>query len=154
MAAGLAVRPERIDELRGFLAERLADETAAATLADAVDIDALVSPGAAGRPLYEEFQRLAPFGPGNPEPVFAAASVVVEYAKALKGGHVRCTLGDGRGGRMKAVAWRAEDTDLGRRLLGGGGALHVAGRLKPDNWNGRNDVELEIDDAADPRISG
>jgi single-stranded-DNA-specific exonuclease len=27
----------------------------------------------------------------------------------------------------------------------------VAGRLKPDDWSGREGVELEIEDAADPR---
>ena len=50
----------------------------------------------------------------------------------LRGGHVRVTLTDGSGGRLKAVAWRCEGTELGRRLLvEGGGAIHVAGRLKP-----------------------
>jgi single-stranded-DNA-specific exonuclease len=27
----------------------------------------------------------------------------------------------------------------------------VAGKLKPDDWQGRESVELEIEDAADPR---
>ncbi|HEY2481853.1 MAG TPA: hypothetical protein VGI30_06600, partial [Caulobacteraceae bacterium] len=49
------------------------------------------------------------------------------------------------------IAWRAEDSDLGRRLLAGGGGLHVAGRLKANEWNGRVTVQLEIEDAADPR---
>jgi single-stranded-DNA-specific exonuclease len=70
---------------------------------------------------------------------------------ALKGGHVRCTLTDRSGGRLKAVAWRAGETELGRRLLEGAGAVHVAGRLKPDDWQGRESVELEIEDVADPR---
>ncbi|MDZ4317856.1 MAG: single-stranded-DNA-specific exonuclease RecJ, partial [Phenylobacterium sp.] len=69
----------------------------------------------------------------------------------LRGGHVRCTLTDRSGGRLKAVAWRAEETEVGRRLMGGGGAVHVVGRLKADDWNGRQGVELEIDDIADPR---
>ncbi len=37
------------------------------------------------------------------------------------------------------------------RLMQEGGAVHVAGRLKPDDWNGREGVELEIEDVADPR---
>jgi single-stranded-DNA-specific exonuclease len=115
-----------------------------------VEIDALVTPRAADRALYEDFQRLTPFGPGNPEPLFAVADVVVEQPRLLRGGHVRCLL-TGAGGRLKAVAWRAEDTELGRRLLGGAGGLHLAGRLKADDWNGRQGVEFEIEDAADPR---
>ena len=47
----------------------------------------------------------------------------------------------------------AEDSEVGRRLLSGGGAVHVAGRLRPDDWQGREGVELEIEDVADPRRS-
>jgi single-stranded-DNA-specific exonuclease len=152
-AAGLTVRAESIPELRAFLTERLAEESAVAVAADALEIDALAAPGAAGRALLDEFGQLAPFGPGAPEPMFALADVRAEQAKAVRGGHVRCVLVNGVGARIRAIAWRAEDTDLGRRLLAGGGALHVAGRLKSDDWAGRDAVELEIEDAADPRRS-
>jgi single-stranded-DNA-specific exonuclease len=150
MAAGLTVRADGVDAFRDFLLERLADESFAAAQLDMVEIDALVSPRGADRALWRDFQRLTPFGPGNPEPMFAAAGVIVEQPRLLRGGHVRCILADGAGGKLKAVAWRVEDTDLGRRLMAGG-ALHVAGRLKPDDWNGREGVEFEIEDAADPR---
>jgi single-stranded-DNA-specific exonuclease len=152
MAAGLSVRPANIPELRAFLAEQLAAEMVDAAALDAVEIDALVAPGGASRALYEEFQRLAPFGPGNPEPVFAIAGARIERPIAMKGGHVRVTLVDPAGGKLKAVAWRAGETDLGRRLLAGDGTLHVVGKLKPDDWQGRESVELEIEDAADPRM--
>lgn len=151
MAAGLSVRPEAIPELRAFLCERLAAESQAATANDALEIDALVTARGADRGLWSDFQRLAPFGPGNPEPLFAAADVRVERPMALRGGHVRCTLTDSSGGRLKAVAWRIGDTDMGRRLLQEGGSVHVAGRLKPDDWQGREGVEMEIEDVADPR---
>jgi single-stranded-DNA-specific exonuclease len=151
MAAGLSVRPDTLPELREFLSARLAAETEAATLADGLEIDAMVTTRACDRALWSDFQRLAPFGPGNPEPLFALADVRIERPMALRGGHVRCTLVDRSGGRLKAVAWRVEETPLGQRLLQEGGAIHVAGRLKPDDWQGRESVEFEIEDAADPR---
>ena len=153
MAAGLTVRRDTVPELREFLCRRLAEETAEASLADAIDIDVLISPAAATRGLFEEFQRLQPFGPGNPEPVFAVAGARIERPMLLRGGHIRCQLADADGGRLKAVAWRAGDTDLGKRLLEGGGGLHLVGRLKADDWNGRAGVEFEIDDLSDPRMS-
>jgi single-stranded-DNA-specific exonuclease len=153
MAAGLTVRAHEIDRFRGFLLDRLMAESTAAAELDVVEIDALISPRGADRALYQDFQRLTPFGPGNPEPMFAAANVVIDYPQVMRGGHIRCGLTDGAGTKLKAIAWRAEDTDLGRRLLAGGGGLHVAGRLKADDWNGREGVQLEIEDAADPRVS-
>jgi single-stranded-DNA-specific exonuclease len=119
-----------------------------------LEIDVLISPGGADRQIWEDFQRLSPYGPGNPEPLFALASVRVEQAMPVRGGHVRCLLTDGGAGRLRAVAWRAEDTELGRRLLAADGALHVVGRLKPDDYMGRGGVQFEIEDAADPRRCG
>ncbi|WP_310540674.1 single-stranded-DNA-specific exonuclease RecJ [Phenylobacterium sp.] len=154
MAAGLSVKPDTIPELRAFLCERLADESQVAAAEDGLDIDALITTGGADRALYESFQRMAPFGPGNPEPVFALSDVRVERAMALKGGHVRVTLTDRTGGKLKAVAWRSEGTEIGARLLAEGGGLHIVGRLKPDDWQGRSSVELEIEDVADLRRVG
>jgi single-stranded-DNA-specific exonuclease len=154
MAAGLSVRPDTIPELRAFLCERLAQEAGEAAAQDALEVDALVTSRACDRGLWTEFQRLAPFGPGNPEPLFALAEARIERPMALRGGHVRCTLVDGSGGRLKAVAWRCGDTELGRALMVGANAVHVAGRLKPDDWQGRESVELEIEDVADPRRVG
>jgi single-stranded-DNA-specific exonuclease len=151
MAAGLTVRADGVDRLRGFLCERLETDFMQAAAADAVEIDALVAPGGADRRLFEDFQRLAPFGPGNPEPVFALGDVQVQQPMAMRGGHIRCILTDGAGARLKAIAWRAGDTDLGRRLMSAEGALHIAGRLKADDYMGREGVQFEIEDAADPR---
>jgi single-stranded-DNA-specific exonuclease len=151
MAAGLTLRAGAVADFAEFLNQRLADEAESAFEQDALEIDAVISARAADRPLVTAFERLAPFGPGNPEPVFALAGVRAEQVMAMNGGHLRCRLVDADGAKLKAVAWRAADTPLGARLLAGGGALHAAGRLKPDDWNGRAGVQLEIEDLADPR---
>ncbi len=152
MAAGLTARPSAIPELRDFLCERLRGEMHDARLEDALDIDALTTPGGAARSLFDEFQTLAPFGPGNPEPVFAVPDARIERVFPLRGGHLRCELAGPGGGRLRAVAWRVADTELGQRLTTGA-SLHVAGKLKADDWNGRKGVQLEIEDLADARRS-
>jgi single-stranded-DNA-specific exonuclease len=153
MAAGLSVRPRDIPELRAFLETHLAQETADALASDALDIDAVVTAAGADRALWEAFERMNPFGQGNPEPVFALAGMRVAEAMPMKGGHVRCTLADPDGASIRAVAWRAGETALGQRLMSREGGLHVAGRLKPDDWKGRGGVQFEIEDAADPRMA-
>ena len=138
------------DACRSWLIEQLRGETPTLVALDF----GFGMPWGADRAVFESFQRMAPFGPGNPEPMFALGDVRVERPMALRGGHVRVTLTDGSGGKLKAVAWRAEETELGRTLLRAGGAIHVAGKLKADDWQGRNSVELEIEDVSDPRRVG
>jgi single-stranded-DNA-specific exonuclease len=149
MAAGLTIRADAIPEFSAWLCEALAEEASLAEAEDAIDIDALTQcgPGAAG--LLELFARLEPFGPGAPEPVVALADVRIERAEPIRGGHVRCVVVDGYGGRLKAIAWRCGDTPLGRRLLAAGPSVHLVGRLKRDDWNGRSGVQLEIEDVAE-----
>jgi len=151
MAAGLTVRPSAVPDLRAFLCERLEGEVGLARADDALDVDALVTVGGASLSLLEAFQQLAPFGAGNPEPRFALAGVSCERPGPVGGAHVRCTLTDRGGSRLTAIAWRANGSALGARLMAGAGALHVVGKLTKDDWSGRAGVQLEIEDAADPR---
>lgn len=153
MAAGLTVKADEIARLRGFLNDRMAGEQAAADALDAVEIDALIDPGAATRALFEQFERLAPFGPANPEPLFALEHVAAREPVAMNGGHVRCRLVGADGASVKAIAWRCADLPWGKALLAGQGGLSVAGRLKADDWNGRRGVQFEIEDVADPRMA-
>jgi single-stranded-DNA-specific exonuclease len=56
----------------------------------------------------------------------------------------------GNGGtRLKAIAFRSADGPLGQALLSGGGApFHLAGNLRPDNWQDREGAQLIVDDGA------
>ncbi len=151
MAAGLTVAEERLDDLAGFLGERLAPEVSAAVAADSLGLDGALSVAAATPELFEVLERAGPFGVGNPEPRFAIPAARVVRADVVGETHVRCILAGQDGGRLKAIAFRSLDKALGQALLGTGGkALHVAGRLGADNWRGRVGVELRVDDAALP----
>jgi single-stranded-DNA-specific exonuclease len=153
MAAGLTVKSDRIGELRDFLNARMAGEQAAAEALDVVEIDALIEPTAATRALFEQFDALAPFGPANPEPLFAMEHVSVREPVQMNGGHVRCRLVGADGASVKAIAWRCADLPTGKALLSGQGGLSVTGRLKADDWNGRRGVQFEIEDVSDPRMA-
>ncbi|WP_299177737.1 single-stranded-DNA-specific exonuclease RecJ [uncultured Brevundimonas sp.] len=152
MAAGLTMEGARLEELTRFLNDRLADERVEAVAMDALEIDALIDPGAATRALFESFERLAPFGPANPEPVFALSGVQAREPIQMNGGHVRCRLVGPDGASVRAVAWRCADLPTGQALLSGQGGLNIVGRLKADDWNGRRGVQFEIEDVADPRM--
>ena len=114
-----------------------------------LEIDAGLSVRGASAGLLEHLAAVEPFGRGNPEPVFALPAVRVRHARIVGRNHVRADLADAGGGRLAAIAFRSAETPLGRALLETeGGALHVAGTLRADDWRGNGAVQLVISDAA------
>jgi single-stranded-DNA-specific exonuclease len=112
-------------------------------------IDGALQARAASPELISTLDRLAPFGAGNAEPRFVFPAQRVAMAHIVGSDHVRCVLTGPDGGRLKAIAFRAAGEELGRALLASrGAALHVAGRLKLDSWQGRDQVQIQIEDAA------
>jgi single-stranded-DNA-specific exonuclease len=152
MAAGLTIRRERLADLAAFLDERLKADVEAARAATELKIDGALTASAASVELIHALEQAGPFGAGHPEPVFAFPSHRISYADVVGKGHVRLTLGDGGGGSLKAIAFKAADTPLGQAILEARGApLHVAGSLSIDSWQGRERVQLRVIDVADPR---
>jgi single-stranded-DNA-specific exonuclease len=114
-----------------------------------IGVDGALSPGAATPELVSTVERIGPFGVGNAEPRFAVADARVVRADVVGTNHVRCILGGGDGSRLKAIAFRAAGEPLGQALMTRGGApLHVAGHLRADRWQGRENVQLVVDDVA------
>jgi len=150
MAAGFTVAAEKLDALREFLIERLGDGLDHERLVPELQVDAALSLAAAQAELIGHIERLAPFGAGNPEPRFVLLGVRVEHTEAVGNGHLRCALADPFDtARLRAIAFRAVGTPLGQFLAEtSGAAIHVAGRLRRDNWRGGDAVQLAIDDAA------
>jgi single-stranded-DNA-specific exonuclease len=149
MAAGFEVRQENLDALQAFIAARFKDDLDGTPLMPTLLIDGALQARAASTDLIASLDRLAPFGAGNAEPRFVFPAQRVVMADVVGTNHVRCVLTGPDGGRLKAIAFRAAGEELGRALLAGRGAgLHVAGRLKLDNWQGRDQVQIQIEDAA------
>ena len=151
MAAGLTVAKDNLGALRAFLERTLGTVARAATDADGLKIDAAVSAGGATTDLIDLVERAGPFGSGHPEPVFVFPSHQLAYVETVGNGHLRLTLKALDGKTIKAMAFRAADSDLGRALAGARGRpLHVAGTLSVDHWQGRRQPTLRVVDAAEP----
>ena len=149
MAAGFTLAAHQLDGFRKFLESAFTGADAALDAAHELALDAVSSPAAATPALVEEIAAAGPYGAGNAEPVLAFADVRVAYADVVGGDHVKLRLQGGDGTMMDAIAFRAMGTKLGEGLLASRGkAIHVAGRLKSDEWNGRIRAQLQVEDAA------
>jgi single-stranded-DNA-specific exonuclease len=153
MAAGLTVETRNVPALSAFLAERLATDLAKAR-ADgeagrSIAIDGTLAVEGAKPDLCRLVAKLGPFGAGNPEPRFALLHARIGKAERIGENHVRLFLSGNGGGRIKAMAFRIADQPLGQALLEAQGrTVHIAGKLRVDEWMGQERVELLVDDAA------
>ncbi len=153
MAAGLTVDRAKLDTLASFFAATLKDASARLAARAVLAIDGALTPSGANDDLIDLLARAGPYGQGHPQPRFAFPAHRVKFAKPVGTAHIRCVLEAGDGSRLDAVAFRAAGQPLGELLMAasGGFPVHVAGQLRRDTWGGRNRIELQIEDAADPR---
>ena len=151
MAAGFSLPPARLPEFHAFLNERLAAAALLPTAADLSVEGTLLVTGATTE-LAHHLVQLAPFGAGNEEPtlVLQRARVVRADRVGREGTAIRAFVeGEGGGPRLKALLFRARDGALADMLLSGQGmALHFAGHLRAEEWNGVTNPGFVITDMA------
>ncbi|MGE4278741.1 MAG: single-stranded-DNA-specific exonuclease RecJ [Magnetospirillum sp.] len=148
MAAGFTVARDRLDEFKAFLAERLSAQLSG-ELVPVLELDGAIDAAGASLALVETLKQLGPFGAGNPEPRFAISNARVVKSDVVGQGHIRVIAQGSGGQRLKAIAFRAADAEMGHALLAGQGqTFHLAGTLRVDSWQGNDAVQLIIDDAA------
>nr|WP_245216469.1 single-stranded-DNA-specific exonuclease RecJ [Sagittula salina] len=150
MAAGLTVAGDMLEPAMERLAELLAKQGAGTSGPSDLRIDGLVMPGAAQVELIRDLERAGPYGQGASGPRFVIPDVRIGYTKAVgSGGHLKFTCDDGLGHRLEGICFGAMDGPLGPALSGHNGRrFHLAGRLEVNSWQGRNSVQLRLEDAS------
>jgi single-stranded-DNA-specific exonuclease len=143
-AAGLTMEAARVRELRAAVND-VADETLGPEdLMPRLRIDGdLTFRGITGR-VAAGVSSLAPFGAGNPRPVFAARGVeIIDGPRKLKERHLKMALRQ-EGRIFRAIAWRAAERH--ESLSEHKGRLDVAFSLEQNQYNGETFVELTLAD--------
>ena len=143
-AAGLTMASARIKELRAAVNE-VADETLGPEdLMPRLRIDGDLTFRHITGGVVAGLASMAPFGAGNPRPVFAARRVeIINGPRTLKERHLKMSLKqDGR--IFQAIAWRAAEQH--GYLCEHKAALDVAFSLEQNHFNGETHLELTLAD--------
>ena len=143
-AAGLTMDAGRIRELRAAVND-VADETLGPEdLMPRLRIDGDLDFRGITGGVASGVASLAPFGAGNPRPVFAARGVeIVDGPRKLKERHLKMALKQ-EGRIFRAIAWRAAERH--DYLTEHRTALDVAFSLDQNQYNGETYVELTLAD--------
>jgi single-stranded-DNA-specific exonuclease len=150
MAAGVTVAGGQIDAFSAYLNEQLSGHVDGANAGRTLKLDAMLSVMGLNPDLIDAMDAAGPYGTGWPAPRIAIGPVRMVKADIVGSDHVRCIVAGDDGRSIKAMAFRAGDTQLGQYLLSArpDQRLWLAGRAKIDDWNGGRKAELHIDDAA------
>ena len=157
-AVGFSLIPGRLEDLRmGFdlgvkRSIGLADDATPAEVQErlatgGVKADVEVSLAELDRQLLDELDRLAPFGCGNSEPIFAARDVALAGNARLmgaKGAHVEFHLRQGDQVLRTVAFGRGDLWDDLQPVPGGPRRVDVAFVPRINRWKGRARLELEL----------
>jgi single-stranded-DNA-specific exonuclease len=127
-AAGFTAENASLPALKEALMARAAEELAGVELIPVLDIDAAVPLARVDGRLIASLAQLAPFGVGNPEPVFLSRGLEVAGVRTMgaDGEHLRLSLRDGR------VAWPAVAFGVGEHDIEPGARLDAVYTFSAD----------------------
>ena len=149
MAAGLTVEREKLGRLRSFFEERAQRTVPDLVATETLKIDGALSASGATLALADQLEQAGPYGSGHPQPIFALPAHRVRDVRPVGVNHLRVGLEGPDGGRLDAMAFRAAEADLGLFLMKERGqAVHLAGTLSADSWQGNQRIQFRIIDAA------
>ena len=149
-AAGLTIETGRIRELRARVN----------TFADAclgpddvrprLWIDGTLGFRSITEQVAAEMTRLAPFGAGNPCPVFRTSRVeIIDGPRRVKDRHLKMAFRQ-EGRVFRGIAWRASEREA--FVAEHRAAIDLAFSLEQDTWNGERYLQLSVADFKAPDV--
>ena len=147
-AAGLTIDTGRIRELRARVNEYADDRLEPDDLRPRLWLDGALTFRSINEQVASELLMLAPFGAGNPNPIFHTSRVeVVDGPRRVKDRHLKMAFKqDGR--VMRGIAWRASEREP--FVTEHRSAIDLAFSLEQDTWNGERYLQLSVADFRAP----
>ena len=139
-AAGLSLYSENLSQLKQALLEIAAKELEGVDLRPKIDIDAETILPDLGGDTYPTIQKMAPFGQGNPMPVFLSRHVEVVSSSTMgsDNSHLRMRVKQG------SMLFDAVGFGLGNYVNEVSNYIDIVYNLELDHWNGQSKLRLNI----------
>lgn len=145
-AAGFSLPTRCLPQLENALKQLAASQLEGVDLRSRINIDAEITLAEMDGEMYSWLQKLAPFGQGNPRPVFLSRKVEVLSCRTMgdTGSHLRMRVKQGDS------PWEAVGFDLGDCFREAVTPIDIAYHVEVDRWN-RGELRLNILDFARTR---
>lgn len=143
MAAGLTIKSDKINEFRKRINEYADSIMTDQDLLPCIRVDAFLDHDDITLDNVYELARLAPYGAGNPGPVFGYTGFSISDVKTLSmGKHIRLGLSDGS---LSVGAIGFQMGELAQEYKKGD-AIDAVFSLEVNSWNGKDSVQINLKD--------
>ncbi len=140
MAAGLQVAEKNIEAFRERFNATVQARLTKDDLRPEQRIDAWISLRDADWNLIECLERMAPFGLGNPKPVWAVRDArLLGEPRVVGQNHLKMAVLEGNT-KLDAIAFNSADREIPD------GPLDIAFQLNRNTWNGRDTIQMNVQD--------
>lgn len=144
-AAGITIRPGRIDEFRRRLNEHAASCLTSEDLEPSVKVDLELTAEKVTFSLAREMEALEPFGAGNPRPVLVTRNLrLLSEPVIVKDRHLKLRLAGPQNRPLEAVWWNCIEPPGQTPDLQG--SIELAYTLETSVWNGDYRMQLNVVD--------
>ena len=141
-AAGLSLQADQIDAFRQALDAYAAAQLQPDDFIPSVEVEQLLPIEEVTMDLIHELETLAPFGMGNPRPLFGCRNVRGAYAKSLgaQGQHLRFSVDGREGESISAIGWNMSE----QVALVNQEPVDVVYSPEINEWRGRQNLQCKL----------
>ena len=147
MAAGLSLNENQIENLSNFFESQLSNHLFEVMDEKMIYVDSLISSSGINLEVYDEIEKLGPFGSDNVEPNFVVKNSILASVNQIGENHLKCLIKTPEGEFIEAMAFRSLSTPLGDQIQKNkGNSVSLLGKIKINEWGGRRTPQLHIED--------
>lgn len=145
MAGGLTLARDQLEAFEAFMNAEI-EKSDYFKDGLSTEVDVFLKPHELTVDLIDAFDRLEPFGTGNPAPRVVLEGVEIRDIKILKEKHLKLTLGTGKG-TIDGLLWGVVGSQLGDFLQNSVGyKIDVYGEPGINEFRGNRSAQIIIDD--------
>lgn len=144
MAAGFTIETEKIVAFEKAILKLSQEKIIDEILIRKLKIDLEISLNVINQDLYDEIQKISPFGYGNPEPCFLTTGLTVDDLRKVgkEGKHMKVNLKDSEGNTISGILF-SYDNSLNIKI---GSEINAVYSLSLNDWGGNKKIEMKIKD--------
>ena len=143
MAGGFSVKKDKITELKKFLKDKYNPKSF--EYIKYYDYDLKLS--SIDMNLFNEIQKISPFGIGNSTPKFLIRDCIIKFPRIVGEKHLSCIVSDMYKNEFKSIAFNAIDNSINNFIVSNIQEMFsLIVTLSKNTWLGQEKIELRIED--------